>query len=234
MSRETAAVRVLLVSRSIETIEFLCLHMQKLAMHVETACDVDSATRKLCHCKFEGVMIDLELGAEALQLLKKLRDLTSHKHAISFAIVGNQVQAGIESQANATFVLCRPLTAPAVIRMLRASYPLMFRERRRDYRYPVEMRTIVRVDGNELTTSSINISETGIAIQSGTPFTIGAKVQLRLDLPGVTESLNLSGEVRWNDPKGRAGIIFQEVPSKLSQRLQLWLSERMTELVPRC
>jgi RecA/RadA recombinase len=77
-------------------------------MHVETACDVDSATRKLCHCKFEGVMIDLELGAEALQLLKKLRDLTSHKHAISFAIVGNQVQAGIESQANATFVLCVP------------------------------------------------------------------------------------------------------------------------------
>jgi Tfp pilus assembly protein PilZ len=96
------------------------------------------------------------------------------------------------------------------------------------------MRTIIKVDGNEFTTSSINISETGIAIQSFTPLTIGAKVQLRLDLPGVAESLNLSGEVRWNDPNGRAGILFQEVPAKLMQRLQLWLSERMTELVPRC
>jgi Tfp pilus assembly protein PilZ/ActR/RegA family two-component response regulator len=233
MSRETAAVRVLLVSRSIETIEFLCQHMQKLAMHVETACDVESANRKLCHCKFEGVIVDLELGAEALQLLKKLRDLTSHKHAISFAIVGNQVEAGIECQASATFMLCHPLSAPDVIKTLRASYPLMFRERRRDYRYPVEMRIVIRVDGAELTAASINICETGIAVQSPTPLAIGAKVQMRLDLPGVAESLNLSGEVRWNDPQGRTGISFQEVPAKLLERLQIWLSERMTELVPR-
>src|SRR5258708_817642 len=169
MSRETAAVRVLLVSRSIETIEFLCLHMQKLAMHVETACDVESANRKLCHCKFEGVMIDLELGAEALHLLKNLRDLTSHKHAISFAVVGNQVQAGIECQANATFLLCRPLSAPAVIKTLRASYPLMFRERRRDYRYPVEMPVTIRVDGPEITPGSVNITKTPIAVQPPTP-----------------------------------------------------------------
>src|SRR5258708_6932006 len=191
MSRETAAVRLLLVSRSIETIEFLCLHMQELAMHVETACDVESATRKLCRCKFEGVMVDLELGAEALQLLKKLRDLTSHKHAISFALVGSQVEAGIECQANATFLLCRPLSVPDVIKTLRASYPLMFRERRRDYRYPVEMRVTIRVDGAEITAGSVNISETGTAVQSSTPLAVGPKVHLRLDLPAVTNSLNL-------------------------------------------
>jgi PilZ domain len=233
MSRETAAVRALLVSRNIQTIEFLCLHMQKLAMHVETACDVESANRKLCHAKFEGVLIDLELGPEALQLLKKLRDLTSHKHAISFAIVGDELETGIECAANATFVLRRPFSAPAVIKMLRASYPLMFRERRRDYRHTIEMRTVIKADGTEVTAGSINISETGIAIQSFTPLTIGAKVQLRIDLPGVAESLNVSGEVRWNDPKGRAGILFVEVPAKMSERLQIWLSERMTELVPR-
>src|SRR5450432_3431924 len=129
MSRETAAVRALLVSSNIQTIEFLCSHMQKLAMHVETACDIESANRKLCHAKFEGVVIDLELGPEALQLLKKLRDLTSHKHAISFTIVGDELETGIECAANATFVLRRPFSAPAVIKMLRASYPLMFRER---------------------------------------------------------------------------------------------------------
>jgi Tfp pilus assembly protein PilZ len=234
MSRETAAVRVLLVSRDIQTIEFLCLHMQKLAIHVETACDVESATRKLVRAKFEGVMIDLELGPEALQLLKKLRDLTSHKHAISFAIVGNEVETGNESAANAMFVLRRPFSAPVVIKMLRASYPLMFRERRRDYRYPIEMRTMIKADGVEFTAGSINISETGIAVQSATPLVIGGKVQLRIDLPDVPEPLSLSGEVRWNDPKGRGGIIFQEVPAKMSERLQNWLSERMTELVPRC
>jgi DNA-binding response OmpR family regulator len=76
MRGDSAAVRILLVSRNIQTIETLCQHMQKLAMHVETACDVESANRKLCHCKFEGVIIDLELGDVGLQLLKKLRDLS--------------------------------------------------------------------------------------------------------------------------------------------------------------
>ena len=234
MSRDSAAVRLLLVSRNIQTIEFLCLYMQKLAMHVETACDVESATRKLCHCKFEGVIIDLELGDAALLLLKKLRDLTSHRHAVSFAIVGNQIEAGIEYKPYVTFVLHRPFSAPSVIRTLRASYPLMFRERRRDYRYPIEMRTMVRIDNTEIPASSINISETGMAIHSSTPLDIGTGVQLRLDLPGVAESLNMFGEVRWTDPKGRTGIHFLEVPEVASERLQLWLSERMAELVPRC
>ena len=234
MSRDSAAVRVLLVSRNIQTIEFLCAYMQKLAMHVETVCEVESATRKLCHSKFEGVIIDLELGDEALQLLKKLRDLTSHRHAVSFAIVGNQIEAGIEYKAYVTFVLPRPFSPPSVIRTVRASYPLMFRERRRDYRYPIEMRTTVAIDNTEIPASSINISETGMAILLSTPLDIGTGVQLRLDLPGVAESLNMSGEVRWTDPKGRTGIHFLEVPQVVSERLQLWLSERMAELVPRC
>jgi len=234
MSRDSAAVRVLLASRNIQTIEFLCLHMQKLAMHVETACDVESAARKLCHCKYEGVVIDLELGDQALQLLKKLRDLTSHRHAISFAIVENENESRGEYKAYATFVLLRPFSASAVTRTLRASYPLMFRERRRDYRYPIEMRTVVRFDYTELAASSINLSETGIAIHSSTPLTIGVRVHLQLDLPGTTESLKISGEVRWADPKGRAGIHFVDVSGAVSERLQLWLSERMSELVPRC
>jgi ActR/RegA family two-component response regulator len=233
VNRDSAAVRVLLVSRDIQTIEFLCLYMQKLALHVETACDVESAARKLCHRKFEGVIIDLELGDEALQLLKKLRDLTSHRHAISFAIVGNEIEDE-KYKTYATFVLHRPFSAPSVIRTLRASYPLMFRERRRDYRCPIEMRTLVRVDYKEFAASSINISETGMAIHSPSPLINGARVQLQLDLPGVIESLKIAGEVRWADPKGRAGIHFLEVPGAVSGRLQLWLSERMSALVPRC
>jgi len=234
MSRETAAVRALLVSSNIQTIEFLCVHMQKLAMHVETACDVESANRKLCHAKFEGVIIDLELGADALQLLKKLRDMTSHKHAISFAIVGDELQTGIECQASAMFLLRRPLAAPAVIKMLRAAYPMMFRERRRYYRHPVEMRIMVKGEGTEFATGSINISETGMAIQSYTALAVGAKLQLRLDLPDVPDPMSLAGEVRWSDPKGRVGILFLDVPARVSERLQAWLSERMTELIPRC
>ncbi len=233
MSRESIAVRVLLVSRNIQTIEFLCQQMQQLAIHVETSCDSESATRKLCRGKFEGVVIDLEAGDEALQLLKKLRDLTSHRHAISYAITETEEQATAAFRAHANFVLLRPFSPPAVLRTLRAAYTMMFRERRRDYRYPIEVRTLVKKEGEpEFFAKSVNISETGMALDSLKQINPGERVHLHIELPGIPEPLMMSGEVCWTNPNGRVGLQFVEVSAKLAERLQLWLSERMAELVP--
>jgi len=233
VSRESIAVRALLVSRNIHTIEFLCDQMQQLAIHVETSCNAESATQKLCRGKFEGVIIDFELGDEALQLLKKLRELTSHRHAISFAIVEKGEEATAAFRAHSNFVLQRPFSAPSVLRTLRASYPMLFRERRRDYRYPIEVRTYVKTEADpEIVANSVNISETGMAITSGAAVSVGARVRLRIELPGLSEPVITFGEICWTDGNGRAGLRFVEVQAKLAERLQMWLSERMSELVP--
>jgi DNA-binding NtrC family response regulator len=234
MSRESIAVRVLLVSRNIQTIEFLCQQMQQLAIHVETSCDAESATRKLCRGKFEGVVVDLELGNEGLQLLKKLRDLTSHRHTISYAVVETGEEATSAFRAHANFVLQRPFSLPAVLRTLRAAYPMMFRERRRDYRFPIEVRTFIKTTTErEFLAKSVNISETGMAVDSSTQINAGETVRLRIELPGLDEPLSLSGEICWTNANGRAGMQFVEISAKLAERLQLWLSERMAELAPR-
>ncbi len=88
--RESAPVRILLASRNIETIEFLCQQTGLLSMHVETACDVASAMRKLCHSKFEGLIVDFEFGDGGVRLLGNLPGLTSNRRAIAFAIVMRQ------------------------------------------------------------------------------------------------------------------------------------------------
>jgi hypothetical protein len=230
--RESAPVRVLLASRHIPTIEFLCQQTHLLSMHVETACDVASAMRKLCHCKFEGLIVDFELGAEGVRLLGNLSGLTSNRRAISFAIVDNESQSAAAFQAHATFVLERPMASAAVARTFRAARPMMFRERRRDYRYPIEVRTFITSDGSEFLGNSVNISETGIALKSPTSLTIGGPVQLRIELPKLAEPLVVSGEVCWSDADGRSGIHFLELHAKTLEQLQLWLSERMSELVP--
>ena len=232
MSRESAPVRVLLVSRNIRTIEFLCQHTQQLSMHVETSCDVASAMRKLCHVKFEGVMIDFELGKEALDLLGSLRGLTSNHRAVSSAIVDSDADARA-AQAHANFVLRCPLSTPDVVRTLRAAYPMMFRERRRDYRYPIAVKTFIKADSNsEFSGIAINISETGVAINSPAPLRVGATVHLRMDLPAMQDSLSVKGEVCWANPDGRTGVHFSDLPGSTAERLQCWLTERMSELIP--
>ncbi len=233
MGNESIAVRTLLVSRHVHTIEFLCQQMRQLGIDAETSCDVESAIRRLCRAKFEGVMIDFELGHEACHLLEKLRELTAHRHAISFAVVEKEEDAIAAFRAHANFTLQRPFSPSTVVRTLRASYPMMFREKRRYYRYPIVVRTHITTESDpEFVAESLNISETGMAVNLSATIRPGTKVRLKVDLPGWPESLLTSGEICWTDGNGRAGLRFLDVNSKLAERLQLWLLERMSELLP--
>jgi hypothetical protein len=188
--------------------------------------------RKLCHSKFEGFIVDFEMGNEGVRLLASLPGLTSNRRAISFAVVDDESQSAAAFQVNATFVLQRPLSAAAVTRTFRAARSMMFRERRRDYRYPIEVRTFITSDGQEFLGNSVNISETGIALSAPSTLRIGARVQLRIELPRMIDPLLVPGEVCWSETDGRAGIHFLELPAKTLEQLQTWLSERMSELVP--
>jgi hypothetical protein len=67
----------------------LCLFMGKMAMHVEVCSDFASATRKLCHSKFEALVVDFKEKAAALELLHKSRQMTSHVAAVVLAILNS-------------------------------------------------------------------------------------------------------------------------------------------------
>lgn len=231
--RESVAVRVLLVSRHIETIDTLCHFMQQISMHVELCCDLGSAMRKLCHAKFEGLVVDFNDKEEALDLLEKLRQLTSHRGAVAFAIVNHDSEKTAAFQAGANFLLERPLFARSVVRTLTAAYALMVRERRRYFRCPVETITFVSGGpGRKFPASSVNISESGIAIKSPIPLQVGEKLQLGFRLPGNTELLKMAGEVCWTETAGDTGIRFRCLPSRVAEELRSWLSERLQGLMP--
>jgi DNA-binding NtrC family response regulator len=233
MSSESIAVRTLLVSHNADTIGFLSQQMQQLTIEVDTCRDAESAMGKLCRAKFEGILIDFELGHEAHRILEKLRGLTSHRHAISFAIVEKEADAAAAFRAHANFTLKRPFSASSVVRTFRASYPMMFREKRRYYRYPITVRTYIKYeDGPEFVAESLNISETGMAITSSATVRVGSKIRLKLELPAMPEPVLASAEICWANENGRAGLRFIDVNPELIERLQLWLLERMSELVP--
>src|ERR1700730_8263877 len=138
-------VRVLLVSGDIQTIDTLCEFMGKIAMHVEVCSDIASAARKLCHSKFEALVVDFKDRAEALEFLKTSRQMTSHKASIVLAILNSNDETPSAFRAGASFVLVKPLPPPVLMRTLRVSYPLMVSERRRSFRCPVQIPVYVSI-----------------------------------------------------------------------------------------
>jgi CheY-like chemotaxis protein len=229
----TIGVRVLLVSADIQTIDTLCESMGKMAMHVDICSDFASAGSKLCHSKFEALVVDFKQRAEALELLKKSRQMTSHKAAVVLAILNSNDEMPSAFRAGASFVLVKPLSATVLMRTLRVSYPLMVNEKRHSFRCPVQVPVHVSLrDQPEFMATSINISEVGIALSGSTGLQVGDRVVLRLTLPHTQAAAKITAEVCWCDPAGQAGMEFVQVSASVKEQLVHWLAARLEEYLP--
>src|SRR6185369_12888056 len=154
-ARQLVLVRVLLLSNDIQVIDILSGAAQQIGVHLEPCCNAQLAISKLCRAKFEGVMLDLDLEG-GLNLLDRVRSLTSNRSAISFAILGQRLMHTDAFLRGANFVMERPLSKDAILQVLTAAYPLMVREKRRYFRYPLRVEVAVaRGSETEFTVTSL-------------------------------------------------------------------------------
>lgn len=233
MLAKAIGVRILLVSDDIQTIDTLCHFMEQMTMHVEVCSDSSSATRKLCHAKFEAIVVDFKDPAAALELIKAPREMTSHKGSVVIAILNNSDEMPSVFRAGASFALVKPLVPALVLQTLRASYPLMVRERRRSYRNPIQIPVqVCSGSRSDFVATSVNISEGGMALTSSVPLQVGERVKLTLTLPAMESPARLSGEICWTDDAGRMGLEFIQVPAIVAEQLQSWLAARLEECLP--
>jgi CheY-like chemotaxis protein len=227
---KSIGVRALLVSADIQTIDTLCYYMGKLAMHVDVCSDFASATGKLCHSKYEAIVVDFKDSAAALELLRKSREMTSHKAAVVIAVLNANDEMPSAFRAGASFVLVKPISAAVLVRTLKVSHPLMVNEKRRYYRCPVQIPVHVSVaSGSDFMATSVNISEHGIALSSSPGLQVGDRVALRLTLPDHPLSTKINAEICWRDGAGAAGLEFVEVPVHVKEQLTNWLGARLEE-----
>ena len=233
-NRDSAAIRVLLVSFDKNTVEALSDIMQQMGIYVEVCPDRKAASRSLCNSKFEGLIIDLVQGEDSLDLLRSLPDFTANKSAVSCAILNDFHQKASAFQAGANFILERPLELKAASRTIRAAYPMMVRERRRYFRCPVETPTYVACEPHaEFQANSVNISEAGMAILTPVQLKVGQGLQMRVRIPGSENFVTISGEVCWvDDNSGRVGVQFMQISATVAEALAAWLLARLEEMIP--
>src|SRR3984957_283142 len=223
-------VRVLLVSGDIQTIDTLCESMGKMSMHVDICSNFTSAAYKLCHSKFEALVVDFKDRTEALDLLKKLRQMTSHKASVLVAVLNGNEEMPSAFRAGASFVLVKPLSPAVLMRTLRVSYPLMLNEKRRSFRCPVRVPVHVTIGSQpEIVAASANISEVGIALSNAPGLQVGDRATLRLLLPHTQSDAKITAEVCWCKPAGSAGLEFVQVPSSIKEHLVSWLAARLDD-----
>ena len=73
------------------------------------------------------------------------------------------------------------------------------------------------------------ISDGGMAVTLSEQMSVRWAVDVRFELPGIPEMLEVKGEFAWSDGGGQAGIRFIYVSIESKRRLGKWLSQQIEE-----
>jgi DNA-binding response OmpR family regulator len=223
----------LLLSRDGELVRVLRPTLEKLSIDVEICQEARAAADILVSEKFDAVIVDCDDLNGGMEVLQGLRSTPSNKNSVTFAVLNGKKTTTQEAFGmGANFVLQKPISALNASRCFNAALNFMVKERRRYFRQPVKMIVHVMLDGKELSATSTNISEGGIAVQLREALPKGVTPHLKFTLPETNLTMDVEAEVAWADIKGRAGLRFHNVPQSSQEMLERWLDERMEKEFP--
>lgn len=223
----------LIISRDAALLGVLQPTLEKISVGIEVCPESQPGVDVLAKRKFDAVIIDCDDLRGGVDVLRDLRKTPSNSKSVAFAVLNGKTTTQEAFQWGANFVLQKPLTPLHAARCFNAALNFMVRERRRYFRYPVEISVRLGVPGNpEVTATATNLSEGGMAIRIDSQLVKDAVAQLRFTLPASNTSLELKGQIAWADGTGHAGIRFVEVPQSSQYQLDKWLTDRLQNEMP--
>ncbi|MFZ1918604.1 MAG: PilZ domain-containing protein [Terriglobales bacterium] len=223
----------LLVSKDAALVGVLRPTLEKISVNVMVCSETGSGGESLAKRKFDAVIIDCDDLPDGFRMLQGLRQTQSNSKSVAFAVLNGKTTTQEAFKSGANFVLQKPLTPLHATRCFHAALNFMIRERRRYYRYPIEMPVHVSIaKAGEVKANSTNLSESGIALRVTSKLEKDMTVGIRFTLPTTSISLELKGQIAWADGSGHAGIHFVEVPQTSQYQLEKWLTDRLQSEMP--
>lgn len=203
------------------------------ALDVEFSVDASAAVERLNRRKFEAVVVESSIASEAAACLRSVRSAPSNRTVVTFALTSGKDNTARALRDGFGFALERPLTPDSIRHTLRAAYGLIVRERRRYFRYSVNVPvTFSRRGIPEVFGRTVNISECGIALRTSTPLPPGTEGTAHFTLPGLPREIRAECRVRWSHEDGEAGFSFLFLPFNIASELQSWLAQKLEEELP--
>lgn len=223
----------LLISGDAELLAVLQPTLEKISVRMEVCPECLAGLALLKKCKFDAVIIDCDDLPGGVQLLDDIRKASSNSKSVAFAVLNGKTTTQEAFQRGANFVLQKPLSPVHASRCFNAALNFMVRERRRYFRYEVEIPVHVKIaQSAEFKASTTNLSEGGIAIRVTTKLQKDTPVSVRFTLPATNTTLELKGEIAWIDGSRQAGVRFIEVPQSSQYQLDKWLTDRLQSELP--
>ena len=227
-------LKALLVCRDAETLRVFRRALEDLEIAIEVAPAATVALELLETSKFDAIIVDCDDVAGGTEVLTEIPQSPSNKRAMVMAVINGATTMRAAFELGAHFAVEKPVSMERASRALRAAHGFMVTEQRRYFRHAVDASARLTFGAvKNLTCKLTNLSSGGMAVALSEQIIPSSGVDVRFELPGLSETLELKGEFAWWDGEGHAGIRFITVPMDSKRWLSKWLAERIEEAEPR-
>ena len=218
-------LQAVLVSSDPVVVDSVSASLEKLGITPSVFEEASAAMRTLSNQKTDACLVDRELDPE-LSVLKAMRHSTSSRYAVAFAICSQQSPAKGAFHV-ADFVIDKPVASHRVNRTMKAAYGIMLKERMKYFRHSLcTDASVVDLSQRRFQAQTINISQTGIALECVAPLIARQVVQVDFALPGDYEKLNCKAQVIWIADSGKTGLTFTDMSNAHRDRLNEWVESQ--------
>ena len=200
----------------------------ELGMEAQITRDAQIASQQIGRAKFDALVLDFDTVSETSQVLGLVRSSRANKSAVILAVATDNIQQKSASEDRASFLLHRPIDISQIRRALAAARGFMVAERRRYFRCAVELAVLITRENSEpLQCTSMNISSSGMGINTPATLKSGETLSVSCMLPGGV-NFRATVKVIWDDGHGKSGLYFDGVDSEMQNKLESWLDSQFS------
>lgn len=220
------ALTSLIVCADAEAVQVLTHVLHDLDVEATNCGDPSAAKDRLPEKRFDIIVVDCVNETSSTALISSIRNSPRQRDSVILALIKAGSRASETFETGANLLLYKPLSRERALHSLHTAKGLVRQERRGKLRIPVQVPASIAYAGKEDARATVlEISETGIGIQTLDNLPRDAKVYFHFTLPGQDAAIRLAGEVMWRAASGRVGVRFVNVPQTSKKVLQRWVQE---------
>ncbi len=225
-------LEALLLSHDPEVLKILRRVLNDLQIRAEVCTGPEPAAEWLERKKCDVVVVDIDDMPGAAAVVSEMRQSSANRNTLTFALLNGATTPRQAFEIGANLTLQKPLSLDTAMSSFRAAHTLVLSERRRYYRYAVEMPVTVLLEGKEIEATASNVSVGGMAAHVPPGVPVKALVQVRFKLPGGKAWIGTGAIAAWADEEGHTGFRFEKMPASARQEFERWESEQAKEGAP--
>jgi CheY-like chemotaxis protein len=199
--------------------------LREFSIDAEPNSEPQNAKTRLSVQGFDMVLLDCDLE-NAQQVLNAIRENPENQNTFIFAIASGFLKQSEMTRAGANLVLRKPINWQLAKRSLKAAQAMIIRERRIEIREKAKTLVQLSFVAQKIETLLIDLSETGMAVQSRHALKLKEVVHIRFSLPGTLNVVQCKGRVVRVTSDGKMGIAFAAMDEANRAKISDWMRLR--------